>query len=702
MTTLNTQSETQYSGLLEEVQNILGLEQKNQKKFGLIQSGLIMSVLATKGRLLLVDPSGRELTRFGSLLSHISGNEVTRRYCSTQSSVDGFCDSQGPERAFPKILICERVEALSAKEQSRLAGLLSEKQNNDVLFIGLVDSRSEVEGLVEELRAALTAVVDLPALNFDKLQEELAVSLPRNQGSFPESLKVEWGARTESAKSSQDHPELTKLISSLAQWIAKVESESVMSPPSIGALQKQKLTLEKFREFMGQPGDISSTGDLQVELHVWLLAHHLRRIEVGGKTNVGIVNAAFKRVNGPNSGLTNTKKNQVTLKKECIAPDLTEAIECCRLISQYLNQEVIGRGDGENGDGPLLGEKNDKGLGTVRLILTALFSQGHILFEDYPGTGKSFMVEKLSECISDDSIEEGIDIRAFRRIQCVPDLMPSDITGFEALSGNGMAFRPGPVFAYFVLLDEINRTTPKVQSSLLEAMAEKRVSVGNHRYDLGCVFFVLATQNPLDNVGTYELPAAQLDRFIFKRRLAPVSDAAFLDIVFKDIAKKDANEAKKLAPPCIPISKLSKAIETVRKYGNEPEVLNAAVISPLIQHICNIIEEFIKGGKDALGRPIDEKKRLKEGSKPSPRSAQKLIGALKALAFIESVENGGNGGFCITQEHLKKIGPDYFAHRIFPKDEQMDLKAKSDLVNDIIRDAIARKKDRIDPSKKSQ
>jgi MoxR-like ATPase len=641
-----------------------------------------MSVLATKGRLLLVDPSGRELTRFGSLLSHITGNEVTRRYCSTQSSVDGFCDSQGPERAFPKILICERVEALSAKEQSRLAVLLSEKQNNDVLFIGLVDSRSEVEGLVEELRAALTAVVDLPALNFDKLQEELVVSLPRNQGNFPDSLKVEWGVRTKSAKSSQDLPELTKLISSLAQWIAKVESESVMSPPSIGALQKQKLTLEKFREFMGQPGDISSTGDLQVELHVWLLAHHLRRIEVGGKTNVGIVNAAFKRVNGMSSSWPS------------IEPDLAEAIECCRLISQYLTQEVIGRGEGDSGDGPDIGE-NKRGIGTMRLILTALFSQGHILFEDYPGTGKSFMVEKLSECISDDIIEEGIDIRAFRRIQCVPDLMPSDITGFEALSGNGMAFRPGPVFAYFVLLDEINRTTPKVQSSLLEAMAEKRVSVGNHRYDLGCVFFVLATQNPLDNVGTYELPAAQLDRFIFKRRLSPVSDAAFLEIVFKD-------KVKKLAPPRIPISKLSKAIETVREYGKKPEVLNAEVISPLIQHICNIIEEYIKGGKDALDRPIDEKKRLKEGSKPSPRSAQKLIGALKALAFIESVENGGNGGFCITQEHLKKIGPDYFAHRIFPKDEQMDLKAKSDLVNDIIRDAIARKDKGLDPSKKSQ
>jgi MoxR-like ATPase len=205
-------------------------------------------------------------------------------------------------------------------------------------------------------------------------------------------------------------------------------------------------------------------------------------------------------------------------------------------------------------------------------------------------------------------------------------------------------------------------------------MAEKRVSVGNHRYDLGRIFFVLATQNPLDNVGTYELPGAQLDRFIFKRRLGNVGDTAFSQIVFNQTT---GDSHAKLPAPNIPISELADAIETVQKFGNKDSVLNREVIEPLIRNICAIVEEKI------------ESKILKEGSKPSPRSAQKLIGALKSLAFIEGAMNGNLNDIKIDKKHLRMIGQDYFSHRIFPVRDDMTLDERNKLVNDIITDAIA-------------
>ena len=148
----------------------------------------------------------------------------------------------------------------------------------------------------------------------------------------------------------------------------------------------------------------------------------------------------------------------------------------------------------------------------VDQLLIAIFARGHCILEGVPGLAKTLMVHSLAQSLSLD----------FSRVQFTPDLMPSDITGTEVLyedrtsGARELRFVPGPVFANLVLADEINRTPPKTQAALLEAMQERQVTVGGHRHPLPDPFFVLATQNPIEQEGTYPLPEAQLDRFLFK------------------------------------------------------------------------------------------------------------------------------------------------------------------------------------------
>ena len=167
----------------------------------------------------------------------------------------------------------------------------------------------------------------------------------------------------------------------------------------------------------------------------------------------------------------------------------------------------------------------------VELVLVALLSDGHVLLEDYPGSGKTTLARALGNALEEGDGTSGV--AAFRRIQFTPDLLPSDITGTNIfdVETSRFAFRRGPVFAHIVLADEINRTSPKVQAAMLEAMAEKQVTVDNHSYLLDDLFFVIATQNPLDLAGTYPLPTPQLDRFLFKIEMKHIDRASELEVL---------------------------------------------------------------------------------------------------------------------------------------------------------------------------
>jgi MoxR-like ATPase len=160
----------------------------------------------------------------------------------------------------------------------------------------------------------------------------------------------------------------------------------------------------------------------------------------------------------------------------------------------------------------------------VRLALVAILCEGHILFEDVPGTGKSMLARAIAQSIN----------ATVSRVQCTPDMLPGDITGSSILDQKRgeFEFRPGPIFANVLLSDEINRATPKTQSALLEAMAERRVSADGVTYDLPRPFLVLATQNPIEQAGTFPLPEAQLDRFLFKLSMGYMARQYEFEVMF--------------------------------------------------------------------------------------------------------------------------------------------------------------------------
>ncbi len=188
---------------------------------------------------------------------------------------------------------------------------------------------------------------------------------------------------------------------------------------------------------------------------------------------------------------------------------------------------------------------------TIKLVLTALFADGHILLEDYPGSGKTTLTKTLGRLIARDPLQKTPEhILPFRRIQFTPDMLPGDVLGvniFEPKSG-AFHFMHGPIFAHIVLADEINRTGPKVQAAFLECMAEKQVTIDNITHPLDRLFFVLGTQNPLDIAGTYPLPQVQLDRFLLKIPMGYVDSQTEVQILEQhhEIQEKSVN----ISPVC--------------------------------------------------------------------------------------------------------------------------------------------------------
>ena len=262
----------------------------------------------------------------------------------------------------------------------------------------------------------------------------------------------------------------------------------------------------------------------------------------------------------------------------------------------------------------------------INQIIVAIMCDANALLESYPGLGKTLMIKTLAEIM---------DLK-FARIQSTPDLMPSDITGTyileEKKSGEKQfRFQQGPIFANIVLADEINRATPKTQSALLEAMQEKQVTVGNTTHKLDLPFFVLATQNPIDQEGTYPLPEAQTDRFMLKIKVEYPAQKEELEII-----DRYASQAK---------------FPTVRKFMAKDSLLN-------LQKYCRqvpISDDLKKKVVELVNRTRTNKDLIEYGA--SPRASLGLVLAAKAHALI-------NGRTYVSMEDIKKMAYPVLRHRI--------------------------------------
>ena len=177
----------------------------------------------------------------------------------------------------------------------------------------------------------------------------------------------------------------------------------------------------------------------------------------------------------------------------------------------------------------------------IRLALVAMLCEGHVLFEDLPGTGKSILARALAGSMNATS----------NRVQCTPDMLPGDITGSSILDQRKgeFEFRPGPIFCNVLLADEVNRATPKTQSALLEAMGERIVSADGVTYNLVRPFLVLATQNPIEQAGTFPLPEAQLDRFLFKLKMGYLSRDHEYEVMFDNSTRQPIDELEPVIEP---------------------------------------------------------------------------------------------------------------------------------------------------------
>ncbi len=260
----------------------------------------------------------------------------------------------------------------------------------------------------------------------------------------------------------------------------------------------------------------------------------------------------------------------------------------------------------------------------IHQVILAMLTGGNVLLEGMPGLGKTRLVSTISKVFD----------LSFKRIQFTPDLMPSDVTGTNIIvkneQGSAFSFEAGPIFANLILADEINRATPKTQSALLEAMQEHTVTVGNDSYKLEEPFFVLATQNPIENEGTYPLPEAQLDRFMFKILVNFPTKEELKGIV----ALTEGSEV-----PVIEKKMNGEGLLAARKLVNQIPIADA-----VMDYLLDIVMET------HAANPY-----IREGA--SPRAAQALIRASRAKAFLD-------GRFNVSFKDVEEAAYPVLRHRI--------------------------------------
>ncbi|HEX8025889.1 MAG TPA: MoxR family ATPase [Candidatus Limnocylindrales bacterium] len=268
----------------------------------------------------------------------------------------------------------------------------------------------------------------------------------------------------------------------------------------------------------------------------------------------------------------------------------------------------------------------------VRQTLTGLLANSHVLLEGVPGLGKTMLVRTIAEVID----------CTFSRIQFTPDLMPADITGTNILVEEGgqrtFRFQPGPIFANLVLADEINRATPKTQSSLLEAMQEHQVTVARQRFTLEPPFFVLATQNPLEMEGTYPLPEAQLDRFLFKV-MVPFPSEEDLVTIMERTTGTEAPTVQKVATAAevVEMQRLARAVP-IAAHVTAYAVSLLAASHPDNARAPQLVREYVRYGG-------------------SPRGAQALVAGAKIYALLD-------GRFNVSIDDIRAVATPALRHRV--------------------------------------
>lgn len=294
----------------------------------------------------------------------------------------------------------------------------------------------------------------------------------------------------------------------------------------------------------------------------------------------------------------------------------------------------------------------------VEQILTCIFCSGHALVVGVPGLAKTLLISTIARTMSLD----------FSRIQFTPDLMPSDITGTEVIEEDrttghrALRFVHGPIFANVILADEINRTPPKTQAALLESMQERQVTVGGVRHELPKPFFVLATQNPLEQEGTYPLPEAQLDRFMFQTLIKYPTESEELEVMRRSAKKADVTINEVVSPEDI-----SRVTDAIRRVPISDEVMRYALrlvratrVGEGNPETPQIVSDYVSWGA-------------------GPRASEYMILGAKARAMF-------SGATHATPDHIREVAVPVLRHRVL-----LNFNAEADQVTteDVIRGLLA-------------